>query len=137
MILYSPGKKIFTELDKNGVTVHNRQIGGIGSGTSSIFGFVHKPSFVSLKDMVSGDSIFFCYGQYASLNPTEVWLMKEYVVVANLSWGGDNACRRTTMLAVEPKTESVFYKDDPLFLEAKKFLDYGTVLFSRQKFVFV
>lgn len=55
MFLYSPGKKIFTELDKNGVTVHNRQIGGIGSGTSSRFGFVHKPSFVSLKDMFGID----------------------------------------------------------------------------------
>jgi len=44
---------------------------------------------------------------------------------------GDNA------LVIEPERELVFYKDDPLFFEAKKFLDYGTVLFSRQKFVFV
>ncbi|KAJ6908626.1 hypothetical protein NC651_018882 [Populus alba x Populus x berolinensis] len=138
MILYSPGKKIFTELDKNGVTVHNRQIGGIGSGTSSIFGFVHKPSFVSLKDMFGIDDNSIEGLNLRLRHSTQISHCLHFFVVVTISMANEGICRSQFIMGRRQCLSSkVFYKDDPLFFEARKFLDYGTVLFSWQKFVFV
>ncbi|CAK7355130.1 unnamed protein product [Dovyalis caffra] len=55
MLLYNHGKKIFTEVDTHGVTIQNGAIqhkDRYGFGTC----FVHKPSFVSLKDMIEVDN---------------------------------------------------------------------------------